>query len=213
MASMVVQIIGLFGHNVLYAMAKLPRLGVINVVEGVLNLVLSMIFAHFMGIVGVALGTALPLLFFRLIVVPLYVVRLVGLSLRQYYATLGPTCRVRPPGPTVPSPSVLSVGPRRGRDRHSTLCGLHSICRLSTRRASLPAESPCTRPRGRTTIGQAAGGAMLSRAGSAVPVDDIREWGAIKAQFSHPSPSPRVATWSPRLRPAWHTFASTALRP
>ena len=94
MASMVVQIIGLFGHNVLYAMAKLPRLGVINVVEGVLNLVLSMIFAHFMGIVGVALGTALPLLFFRLIVVPLYVVRLVGLSLRQYYATLGPTCLV-----------------------------------------------------------------------------------------------------------------------
>lgn len=94
MASMVVQIIGLYGHNVLYAMAKLPRLGVINVVEGILNLVLSMVLAHFMGIVGVALGTALPLLFFRLIVVPLYVVRLVGLSLRQYYATLGPTCLV-----------------------------------------------------------------------------------------------------------------------
>jgi len=53
--------------------------------EGVANLVLSVIWARRYGIVGVALGTAVPLLLVKLTLQPWYVTRVLNLSLAEYF--------------------------------------------------------------------------------------------------------------------------------
>lgn len=53
--------------------------------EGLANLVLSVIWARRYGIVGVALGTAVPLLAVKLTLQPWYVTRVLGLSLWEYF--------------------------------------------------------------------------------------------------------------------------------
>ena len=60
--------------------------GIWTIGEGLANLVLSVIWAHRYGIVGVALGTAVPLLVVKLTLQPWYVSRVLGLSLREYFA-------------------------------------------------------------------------------------------------------------------------------
>jgi len=59
--------------------------GIWTISEGLTNLVLSIIWAHRYGIVGVALGTAVPLLFVKLTLQPWYVSRVLGLSLGEYF--------------------------------------------------------------------------------------------------------------------------------
>jgi O-antigen/teichoic acid export membrane protein len=60
----------------------------LDLVEGFSNLALSIVLAHFYGLMGVAVGTLAPVLLAQALVVPRYVSRKVGLSLRQYYAQL-----------------------------------------------------------------------------------------------------------------------------
>lgn len=52
--------------------------------EGLTNLALSVIWAHQYGIVGVAWGTAVPLLAVKLTLQPWYVTKVLGISLREY---------------------------------------------------------------------------------------------------------------------------------
>jgi O-antigen/teichoic acid export membrane protein len=59
--------------------------GIWTIGEGVANLVLSIVWAHWYGIVGVALGTAVPLLVVKLTLQPWYVTKSLGLSLREYF--------------------------------------------------------------------------------------------------------------------------------
>jgi O-antigen/teichoic acid export membrane protein len=59
--------------------------GIWTIGEGLANLVLSVIWAHRYGIVGVALGTAVPLLVVKLTLQPWYVSRVLGLTLREYF--------------------------------------------------------------------------------------------------------------------------------
>lgn len=58
--------------------------GVWTLMEGIANLILSVYWARKYGIVGVALGTAVPLLAVKLIVQPWYVARVLKFSLWQY---------------------------------------------------------------------------------------------------------------------------------
>jgi O-antigen/teichoic acid export membrane protein len=60
--------------------------GIWTIGEGLANLVLSIIWARQYGIVGVALGTAVPLLVVKLSLQPWYVTRVLGISLGEYFA-------------------------------------------------------------------------------------------------------------------------------
>ena len=69
----------------LLAMGRHRVFGIWTIGEGLANLALSIIWAHRYGIVGVALGTAVPLLVVKLTLQPWYVTRVLDLSLGEYF--------------------------------------------------------------------------------------------------------------------------------
>lgn len=56
-----------------------------TIAEGVANLILSMYWARSYGMIGVAMGTLVPMVVAKLFVQPWYVCRSVGISLTEYY--------------------------------------------------------------------------------------------------------------------------------
>lgn len=78
--------------NVLVAIAKHKFYALASLVEGLVNVVLSIVLLQELGILGVALGTAIPMMANRLIIVPIYTCRNLGLSLVRYYLTIAPIC-------------------------------------------------------------------------------------------------------------------------
>lgn len=70
--------------NVLTAMGRHRAYGMWTLGEGLANLVLSVIWAYRYGIVGVALGTAVPLLAVKLTLQPWYVMRVIHMSVGEY---------------------------------------------------------------------------------------------------------------------------------
>ena len=72
------------GVSVLYARAEHKALGWWTAGEGVVNLALSIYWARRYGILGVALGTAVPMLFTKLVLQPWFVLRTLRLSAREY---------------------------------------------------------------------------------------------------------------------------------
>jgi O-antigen/teichoic acid export membrane protein len=70
--------------KLLYGMARHSVLAVVFLLEGVANLVLSIALVRRYGLLGVALGTAIPMAITSLFVLPLYVCRLLGLRLSAY---------------------------------------------------------------------------------------------------------------------------------
>jgi O-antigen/teichoic acid export membrane protein len=73
----------------LYASARHRFYARLNAGEALANLILSIMLVQHYGMVGVSLGTAVPLLVTRLIVQPRYVCRALDLDLRAYYLELG----------------------------------------------------------------------------------------------------------------------------
>jgi O-antigen/teichoic acid export membrane protein len=73
----------------LYASARHRFYAGLNTGEALANLVLSVILVDQYGMIGVSLGTAIPLLATRLLVQPRYVCGALGLDLRAYYLELG----------------------------------------------------------------------------------------------------------------------------
>lgn len=71
--------------HTLIAKGRHRAYGIWTMGEGLANLVLSIIWAHQYGIVGVALGTAVPLLAVKLTLQPWYVTRVLDLSLSEYF--------------------------------------------------------------------------------------------------------------------------------
>lgn len=71
--------------HALIARGRHRAYGIWTICEGLANLILSVIWAHKYGIVGVALGTAVPLLAVKLTLQPWYVTRILGLPLREYF--------------------------------------------------------------------------------------------------------------------------------
>lgn len=57
----------------------------LTAVEAILNLTLSIILAPIYGLIGVAFGAAIPTIFTRLVLQPMYACKAIGLSLRAYY--------------------------------------------------------------------------------------------------------------------------------
>ena len=76
--------------RILYGMNRHQRLSLVRVVEGIANLVLSIVFVHYYGIIGVALGTAIPFVCMNLLFLPQHVCRILDVPLtiylRQAYA-------------------------------------------------------------------------------------------------------------------------------
>lgn len=75
--------------SALYATMNQQYYAAVNVVEAVLNLILSIVLARPLGAMGIALGTLIPAVVVRLFVQPILVQRRLGLSVGDYWrATL-----------------------------------------------------------------------------------------------------------------------------
>lgn len=88
LAAMMLDFVGNHADNVFYALARHRTLAIINVLEAVSNLVLSLVLVRPLGLVGVALGTAIPLVVCRLAIIPLLVGRLLDIPPANYYRTV-----------------------------------------------------------------------------------------------------------------------------
>jgi hypothetical protein len=73
----------------LYASARHKLYAFLNAGEALGNLGLSILLVQHFGMIGVSLGTAIPLLVTRLILQPLYVCRALGLDQHAYYLHIG----------------------------------------------------------------------------------------------------------------------------
>lgn len=72
------------GVQLLTALSKHESYAALNAVEGVANLALSLIFVKYYGMYGVALGTAVEMIVFKLFVQPFYICRVIRLPVRVY---------------------------------------------------------------------------------------------------------------------------------
>ena len=80
--------------TLLYAISKHRFYALCNVLEGIANLILSLLLVKSFGIVGVALGTFIPMAIIRLIVQPIYVCRVASFSYRKYFWMMGQSLMV-----------------------------------------------------------------------------------------------------------------------
>ncbi len=71
--------------GLLYGISKHQYFAVANTCEGLLNLMLSIILIRFYGIYGVALGTAIEMIIFKLFIQPIYTCHAINLSIYGYY--------------------------------------------------------------------------------------------------------------------------------
>lgn len=71
--------------GLLYGISKHHYYAIANTCEGVLNLILSIILVHYYGIYGVAIGTAIEMMIFKLLIQPVFTSRAIGLPIYQYY--------------------------------------------------------------------------------------------------------------------------------
>jgi O-antigen/teichoic acid export membrane protein len=75
--------------QLLYGISKHGLFAVFNSLEGVANLVLSILLVRHFGLLGVALGTMIPMALTKLFVQPWYFCRIMHFDLWDYYALLG----------------------------------------------------------------------------------------------------------------------------
>lgn len=71
--------------GLLYGISKHHYFAITNTCEGVLNLILSIILVKHYGIYGVALGTAISMIILKVFIQPVFVCRVINLSLYKYY--------------------------------------------------------------------------------------------------------------------------------
>ncbi len=74
--------------SLLYGISKHHYYTIANILEGFTNLSLSLLLVRQYGIYGVALGTAIPMIIFKLGIQPIYTCRSIKLDLRRYYRIL-----------------------------------------------------------------------------------------------------------------------------
>ena len=75
----------------LYAISKHRYFALFNSIEGILNLVLSILLAKRYGILGVALGTMIPMMLTKLFIQPIYVCRVASINYVEYLQKMGRT--------------------------------------------------------------------------------------------------------------------------
>ncbi|MFQ5414855.1 MAG: oligosaccharide flippase family protein [Phycisphaerae bacterium] len=84
--------------NFLYAADRIRPLAVLNVVEALCNVTISLALVSQYGMLGVALGTAIPCIVLRLGALPRLVTRVINLPLAAYYARMLPAAAVAAAG-------------------------------------------------------------------------------------------------------------------
>lgn len=75
----------------MYALKKHHYYAFYTIIEAVANLSLSIILVHKYGIIGVAMGTMIPKLIIKIIVMPVYVSRISGVALLDYLKPILPS--------------------------------------------------------------------------------------------------------------------------
>jgi len=85
MIAIIVQLVQMPSTTMLYNISKHRFLAYAGVAEGLLNLGLSLLLVNTYGMLGVALGTAVPMIVIRLAIQPVYACRTTGISLSRYY--------------------------------------------------------------------------------------------------------------------------------
>lgn len=76
------------GNNLLYGLSKHKYYSISNSIEGVINLILSIVLVKRYGLYGVAIGTAIPMIVIKLLVQPLYTCKVIGMSWKKFYISL-----------------------------------------------------------------------------------------------------------------------------
>lgn len=90
MLAMVFEVIGNGSDNMLFALNKHRYLAFASVGEAAVNFVLSVLLIGPYGLVGVAVGTAVPLVLSRAVVIPRLTMQALQLPLWNYYRNLAP---------------------------------------------------------------------------------------------------------------------------
>jgi O-antigen/teichoic acid export membrane protein len=88
MIAMIAEAIHNPSNNVLYAISRHRYLALVNIVEGVVNFGLSLLLVRYWGILGVALGTTIPLVVSRVFILPSYTCRSIELPIKKYYTNI-----------------------------------------------------------------------------------------------------------------------------
>ena len=78
--------------SILYGIAKHGIVAKLLVIEAVANLILSLIFVKYWGILGVAMGTAIPSFFLNLFIFPWQIKKVLGIGMGEYYIN----CLIKP---------------------------------------------------------------------------------------------------------------------
>ncbi len=78
------------GIGLMYALNKHRYYAVATMSEAIANVILSIVLVRYWGIIGVALGTAIPMLIIKIFIQPMYVSRIAGLQLSSYVKALVP---------------------------------------------------------------------------------------------------------------------------
>jgi O-antigen/teichoic acid export membrane protein len=82
--------------NLLYGISKNKYYAILNSIEGAGNLFLSLVLVRYWGIIGVAVGTFIPMVIIRLFILPLYVCRIISIPFVEYVRitarTVGMNC-------------------------------------------------------------------------------------------------------------------------
>ncbi|MBN2137569.1 MAG: polysaccharide biosynthesis C-terminal domain-containing protein [Sedimentisphaerales bacterium] len=68
----------------MYALNKHYLYAIATVIEAIVNLILSILLVSKYGIVGVALGTMIPMLIVKILVMPVYVSKIAGIGMLEY---------------------------------------------------------------------------------------------------------------------------------
>lgn len=71
--------------GLLYGISKHKFYAVVNTVEVITNLILSFIFVRKFGLIGVALGSAIPMMIIRLFIQPSYICKVIELKTYKFY--------------------------------------------------------------------------------------------------------------------------------
>lgn len=71
-------------RQMLYGIARHKALALVNVTEGIVNVIMSIVLIRYWGIIGDALGTAIPLALTSLFFLPSYCCRLLKVPLKQF---------------------------------------------------------------------------------------------------------------------------------
>ena len=70
--------------NLLFALSKHNIYAYIGIAEGLSNVILSLLLVSEYGIIGIAIGTAVPMIITRMIILPIYATKFIHLSIKQY---------------------------------------------------------------------------------------------------------------------------------